>query len=235
MPPDRAVVLMPSFGTCPVRAEHQAYVTDLYRTKYTLPVVLGSDQAQRGFYSRARAVNAAARQAWRDHPDRDLFVIADNDLVPDERHLRLALELAPNVPAVTPHGVTLSLTEAATVTFKLNGTVGDHKAYTLGPWSYVVVHRDVFERVNGMDERFEGWGAEDTVFIISIQKQVGRVEMLQGKRVHLWHPVDPSRNDRRQRARNRMRRQMYERSNAAYVRLLARQYGPLNLRGKDGL
>jgi hypothetical protein len=227
-----AVILMPSFGTDPDRLANQEFVIQHYQDRWGLPTVLGSDvRDAQGRFGRARAVNNAARAAVREHPRARAFVIADNDLIPDPKFFDLALSSVHEHAAIAPHNVTQALTRDATASYKRDGIVRAHKPYTIGPLSYVVISVRNYELVNGMDEAFRGWGGEDGAFIASIDKQLGPVLRLEGRRVHLWHPSDPTIADAQNRARNRMRRNLYQKCSPDMVRRLAREYGSLNLRG----
>jgi len=123
------------------------------------------------------------------------------------------------------------MSEEGTCKFLETGEPSDYKVTRTGSTSYVIMTRENFMRVNGMDELFEGWGAEDGAFLLSIERQLGYLIKMYGRRVHLWHPLDPSRADHENRQRNRDRRSAYRVSSAGAVRLLAREYGPLNLLG----
>jgi len=79
--------------------------------------------------------------------------------------------------------------------------------------------------VNGMDELFEGWGPEDLAFRLSITKQLSAPLELEGRRLHLWHPTDPSKRDMKRLMLNRRRKYEYQRASADHARVLARQYG----------
>ena len=227
-----AVVLMPSFGTCPTRLENQEYVTAWYAAR-GLPTVLGLDEASErsGWFSRSRAVNAAARRAVLEHPDRDVFVICDNDLTPDPAPFLTALTVAGLHSAVMPHSVTLLTTPIGRRELLMTGSTNRYEPVTQGSRSFVVITRDNFARVNGMDEVFEGWGPEDLAFRLSIQKQLSAPLELSGKRLHLWHPTDPSKRDMRQLTRNRKRKHEYQRASSERARVMAREYG----RWDDGL
>ena len=56
----------------------------------------------------------------------------------------------------------------------------------------VAVWRRDFERVNGYDEDFEGWGCEDDDFGIRLRRVGVRVRSILGRTftLHLWHPPD---------------------------------------------
>lgn len=222
MTKDDAVVLMPTWGACPTRAENQAVVTHHYATRYRVPVVLGTGIA------RAHSINHAARLAGRDHPDRRVFIIADNDLIPSELHLLAAIASLDRHAAATPHSTTLMTTSEGRAEYLATGHTTQHETQEKGSRSYVVIHRDTFAAVNGMDEHFIGWGPEDRAFLYSVQKQAGAVLELDGARLHLWHPADPTKRDARNLNRNRARMRAYSRATSQVAHALARQYGRWN-------
>jgi hypothetical protein len=55
----------------------------------------------------------------------------------------------------------------------------------------VVVTRDLWDRCNGFDERFVGWGFEDTAFRITAEAFGGPILKVGAEVYHLWHPVSP--------------------------------------------
>jgi glycosyl transferase family 7 (putative galactosyltransferase) len=59
-----------------------------------------------------------------------------------------------------------------------------------GYWSSppLMLPREMFERVGGMDERFVGWGQEDDGFAHSLRAFYGLAEGVSGQCAHLWHP-----------------------------------------------
>ena len=64
--------------------------------------------------------------------------------------------------------------------------------------------RDDFERVNGFDENFRGWGCEDDDFGLRLRRAgVQMVSVLNRTYIyHLWHPPAPSRPDEWKRGSN---------------------------------
>jgi hypothetical protein len=218
------VALMPSFGR---RAEHQDFVTAHYRVVWGIPTILGGDERDAsGRFSRARAINNAARAAVREHPSVTRFVIADNDIIPDEPAFEAALGTD---AACLPHSDALDLTPEATRRYKLDGTIGEHTPRAWPTLATAVLTREAFHAVNGMDELFTGWGGEDNALYHALTKLVGPVPRGEGKCVHLWHPIDASKRDQANRRRNTVRAAAYRDADPTETRLLSREYGELRL------
>ena len=231
----RVVILMPSFGTCPVRLENQEFVIAWYAER-GMPTVLGADERGRrsGWFSRARAMNYAARTAVNEYPERDVFVLADNDLIPDAGPFLAAVQTADVHSAVIPHAITLLTDPQGRREVFMRGETTRVEPVEQGSRSYVVMTRENYAAVNGMDEIFEGWGPEDQAFRLSITKQLDFPLELPGRRLHLWHPVDPSRRDVRQLNANRRRKRLYEIKHGAGVAAFAREYGRWDRGQQDG-
>jgi predicted glycosyltransferase involved in capsule biosynthesis len=51
-----------------------------------------------------------------------------------------------------------------------------------------VVSRKAFEKIGGMDERFVGWGEEDSSFARALDTLVGKHYRMDETIFHLWHP-----------------------------------------------
>jgi hypothetical protein len=224
----RTAVLMPSFGTCRYRLENQRAVLRWYTTR-GITVILGTDTSTTGFFSRARAINTAARETRETHDKKDLWILADNDLIPSVPHLSEALSsvCAGAYNVVTPHQWTLHTSFAGRDRLLSGQSTMLYRPQESGSRSYVVLKRASFEAMNGMDERFEGWGPEDKAFMLSAHKQLGRVLDMDGSRLHLWHPMDQSKRNRVQLMKNRALCKEYEAASGDEVNVLARQYGPL--------
>lgn len=216
-------VLIPSFGTCPYRTTNQALVLDWYAQR-NLTVYLGSDTASEGgFFSRARAINTAARTAHREC--KSIYILADNDLIPSAAHLASALEHLTTHTAVTPHSETFYTTEMGRQQLLSTGATKHYEAKRIGSMSYVVIRASAFAQINGMDERFEGWGPEDQALIASLRHQIEEPLRLEGSRIHLWHPVDRSKRNRQQLEHNRARFHQYLQGDRDTATVLAREYG----------
>lgn len=55
----------------------------------------------------------------------------------------------------------------------------------------VMLPRDAFEAVGGMDERFQSWGPEDIAFGLALDACWAKHRRLPGEIHHLWHPPGP--------------------------------------------
>jgi hypothetical protein len=220
----RVAVLIPTFGNCALRAENQRTVLHWYAQR-GLTTYLGTDTpSEGGFFSRARAVNFAARTAYASGC-KDIYILADNDLIPSAAHLASALEHLTDHAAVTPHNQTLYTTHTGRQQLLSTGTTKYYQPKRIGSMSYVVIRASAFAQINGMDEHFEGWGPEDQAFIASLRHQIAEPLRLEGSRLHLWHPHDRSKQNRQQLERNRARFHQYLHGDTATATVLAREYG----------
>jgi len=52
---------------------------------------------------------------------------------------------------------------------------------------FVVVPRNIYEQINGFDEKFVGWGGEDNAFYHAAKIVGGDVLRMEGDVFHLWH------------------------------------------------
>jgi len=158
-----------------------------------VPIVEGHHDD--GPWNRARALNRAAREAgaW------DLAIVIDADVMLPLAQVREAIDAAARTGRVTwAHTGWREWTREAT-----EGVLRDPSS-VMGPslpaldvrketpisWSCcMVVPRAVWDALGGFDERFEGWGGEDTAFAAAVQglHGWGRVD---GVVTNLWH--DPS-------------------------------------------
>lgn len=51
----------------------------------------------------------------------------------------------------------------------------------------IIVRRDAFERIQGYDERFMGWGYEDRAFVSALTALAGTPYRTSDYVIHLWH------------------------------------------------
>lgn len=149
-------------------------------------------------FNKARALNSAATQA-----SHEIFVITDTDTwtAPDDIRAAVAMVASGEAPWVKPWRYKTKLCEADTAAVLQLGAGWDG---TIDPairrraemrtswWSSppCVLPRSAFETVNGLDERFAGWGQEDDAFGHALECLVGHRRVTAGTAdaIHLFHP-----------------------------------------------
>ena len=161
-----------------------------------VPILL-HDGGRSKLFNRARAVNRAAALA---PEDTEVFIIADTDVWVAPKAVRLAVETV--VDYKMPWTQTLKINQRKTSELltidpnKVELTQSSIRNFV--EWrgqgyfgGLIVVSKAAFEAVGGMDERFKGWGFEDTAFVYAMDEVVGR-KRFNGDRLpyvmmHFWH------------------------------------------------
>lgn len=148
-------------------------------------------------YSRAQAINSAAKKATRD-----IFIIADADLVFDIKELEKAIELLDKYYFVLPFSKLVKMTEGKTEKLlndnflietddiDIEGCKIDDKTGCMSPGAMTggmcIIKRKTFENIGGYDKRLKGWGGEDNIFFISIRYMYGLENMVRTEST-IWH------------------------------------------------
>lgn len=141
-------------------------------------------------FSKSKAVNHAASQATRD-----IFVIADSDIILDPSHIHQSIQILGSCPWVIPYQRVFNIDQESTqellkyepgwpIPFVYTGW----QRPQMGWGGVNILQRHQFERVAGFDERFQGWGGEDDAFAFSLNHLFGRPYRLDATIFHLWHP-----------------------------------------------
>lgn len=120
-------------------------------------------------FSVARALNDAARHAHGEH-----FLLFGADHVPDARAIEWACHQLRGYAFARIYDRVAYATEAATRLI-LHGTVlpleaADWHVHPAPCPGVLGVRRAAFEAAGGLDERYEGWGYEDTAFLDALAR-----------------------------------------------------------------
>lgn len=165
-----------------------AYLKDNYWTHQPYEIVVGEHHD--GPFNRAAAVNSAADRDW------DTAIIADTDTWVPAKQLHTAIMQATitrRLTAAFDAVVELSqpctddiLTGRTTLAGSFTATkVRTRELETQS--SMLVVTRDLWDQVGGMDDRCKGWGAEDNIFWHACRVIGGEPNRVSGNAYHLWH------------------------------------------------
>lgn len=167
-----------------------------------------------GPFNRSAAVNAAIAQAG----EFDVALIIDSDVICDPQAVRSAVDIAAVTDRmVVGHDERIMLNRSGTEKV-LGGFTGSwrsrgmvEKVWQDSVSCAVAVSSKLWGLAGPFDERFVGWGREDTAFRISCEVETGPILKVSGETFHLWHPVSP---EVRQQSPTR---QANERRHQAYV------------------
>lgn len=157
------------------------------------PIIEGEHRPGRGPFNRSKALNKASMKSKIHGVNFDVYVILDSDTLPDWILLRQAVARAFAQDAkVCPFTRRKYLTREVTMQILETGEVVGEAEYqdTSNHSACFAVSRVLWDRVNGFDQRFVGWGGEDTAFD-SACEALGSVERLNGDCLHLWHETSP--------------------------------------------
>lgn len=188
----KVVILVPRRAGDPHRDGLWAFCRHWWEREHPdWPVVEGHHDI--GPFNRSAAVNNAARVAgeW------DVAVIVDADVIANPEAVRSAADVAAGTGRmVVSHDDRVMLNRAGTDKV-LGGYRGPWRVRTMVEKIYVdsvscvvAVQRSLWDEVGGMDERFAGWGYEDSAFAIAAETLGARpLIRLSSELFHLWHPV----------------------------------------------
>jgi hypothetical protein len=150
-----------------------------------------------GPFQRSQAVNRAAAEAG----DWDVALIIDGDTVSHPQAVRAAVSHALDSGGLAiAHRSRLMLTKSATQQLLAGKRVDSGRRQNVSRvWSgsdsvscAVAVSRGTWDLVGGFDERFVGWGGEDTAFLLACETLTGMpAHFEQAECLHLWHEAQP--------------------------------------------
>ncbi|MDP4103750.1 MAG: galactosyltransferase-related protein [Bacillota bacterium] len=152
--------------------------------------------------NKSKAINLAAKKATRD-----IFVIADADVIYDPEIIVESIRLLNNTTWVVPfteiYDIDKSGTETLLKTEPRWPIDVKNKDCTKANWIYdgfagkvLVIPQKNFKAVRGFDERFVGWGGEDDAFSHAVKTLCGNFVNVEREIYHLWHPKPTNPNYR---------------------------------------
>lgn len=213
-----AVVLVPWRPGSPIREQNWEW-TRPHLLSLGYPLFLGDVP---GPWARAAACNEAARRAG----DWGVAVIADADTIPEPDAIARAVVLAEETRgAIRPHDRLWNLNRAQSRIVGRRGTrairLTERSPKLLGG-GLLIVSRAAWEKVGGYDERFVGWGHEDSALHTSLLAEA-HWDRIEGQAWHLWHPRDAL--DTPERHRNAQMMREVQRKHRAKIARESRRRG----------
>ncbi len=179
-----ATVVIPFQSDDPLRLTACKHVLDYYRYEFPdWPVNVGRSPEP---FSRAQAINEGVKRARAD-----IVVVNDGDTLVKPEHLRRAVEYAIGAP-----GLVYAYTRYRRLTRFATEHLDTYKDafYSDVGWqmesapsqSVVVIRRQDFDLIGGMDEQFVDWGYEDMEFAHRAARYAP-VRRIPGDLYHIWH------------------------------------------------
>jgi hypothetical protein len=191
--------------TSPQRAVNWEWLRRYWRWELPDAEVIISRGSRRGVFSKARAVNAAAKRATGR-----VFVILDSDayisgtaldqaagaidyalrrdrrlwFVPYRQLYRLTQEASQQVLDSDPRWPYRFPTPPPTAA--VLSSEGSMHGKRFGAMA-MAMPREAFEAVGGMDPRMVGWGGEDVAFVRALDTLYAKHKTIPADVLHLWH------------------------------------------------
>ena len=164
--------------------------------------IVSEDDGNVGLFNRSMSINRCV-----DKASHDILFVTDGDVLADVEQVREAIRLVqlPNVPYVHPFTVTKHLNRQVSEAMLLgpvdfeppSDDASIDREQGQGIWDHTnryddcshqwVITREAFERAGRCDERFSGWGFEDTAFAHAANTLVGLQVKVNHTLIHLWH------------------------------------------------
>lgn len=142
-------------------------------------------------FNRAAARNAAARFALDN--SYDVLVLVDADTLVELAPLQQALDACGDGRMHLPYTYYRSLTNRGTHMYFGGRAPLDCPADHEHEWAtggVMVCQPQAWFRAGGMDQRFTGWGFEDTAARVCWDALLGETVRHEGTITHLWHPLE---------------------------------------------
>jgi hypothetical protein len=164
------------------------YLENWLKTEFVdIPIYIRDSVGERFNVSEAR--NRGCLDAINDGVD--ILIVLDADTLPRKSVIEKAVRIAEETGALVMSKGYVILTEDESVDI-LKGeecpTSFEAKVFQSTQGGLWVMGAEVFKTINGWDERFIGWGYEDTALLVAYKKIYGkRARRIKSLLLSLWH------------------------------------------------
>ena len=151
-----------------------------YPLKYT-------HETNTGLFNRSRTINTGFKNLVQSEP----FIVMDIDIVVPDQFLENVLRKYEEKGQTYMNGWIAYLEKGHVSTWKYN-ILQDYPIIRDYHSGYFICNKHLFEKLNGFDEDYDGWGGEDEDFTVRASVLTrGNVHRLRGDSLmgfHQWHP-----------------------------------------------
>lgn len=177
-----------------IREKNFEYIYDRMCNMYPeAQIIIARDPTDCEEYCRSHSINAGVEEAEHDN-----ILIMDSDIYFEKEPLDQAFSILPKSKFVIPFNMCKDLIPRVSADI-LSGVKPSYETMWWNTW----VDRDImvnkcagggqlitkkfFKKIGGYDERFVGWGYEDTAFCYKIYDKIGEYPILDYTVFHLYH------------------------------------------------
>jgi predicted glycosyltransferase involved in capsule biosynthesis len=188
-----------------IRDKTFKFIYDYYQNFPNTEIIIGKDTTNNNGFNCSNAINNAVKQSKGEY----LFIVGADTIIKPTA-IDKALERLKKFPFIIPYGYIHSLNQKISkkiikgrdITFKEIERTSEKISIIPGTTVYTpknsgvqVMTREVFDQLGGYDERFTGWGWEDTYFCWKVINEIGDYPLLTDEYIyHLWHPRNKEKN-----------------------------------------
>jgi hypothetical protein len=189
-----------------IRDRHIKYMQERYRA--LLPgseIIVSTDVSGVGWdsFNKSKMLNAGVRKSTKDY-----VLITDIDVVLQKCNILSALSVAAKCSVVYLFDRIYMVNEQTTKKIlrdnpanRIDVNPTQYKELKRGgdkPNGIHLLSKEHYWKAGGYDERFVGWGSEDSCFLKAARTMIDLPsKRIEGVAYHLWHPVDPMRAAKR--------------------------------------
>jgi hypothetical protein len=194
----RAVILVPRRLDHGSRDATWVWVKDWWQKNLPdLPIYEGHHNG--GLFNRSAALNLAAHEAKGSIATQpwDVALVIDADVICDPEQVQEALERAHAEQRIyLAFSRRHNLNERGSLKV-MAGEQGSWRRYIGKTYndmasSAIAIPRATWDLLEGFDEKFEGWGFEDSAFALAYETLTGStIQKVPGELWHFWHPTAP--------------------------------------------